>query len=88
MTALEMRRAAELRYDGPIPAEVLAAIDAQDRTERAARPRVTAEQAAADLAKLQVCGPVFRPEPTLSELNARYSAYLRRQQQALKVAAE
>ena len=36
-TALSLRRDAELRYDGPIPAEVLAAIAAEEQRERDAR---------------------------------------------------
>jgi hypothetical protein len=35
--ALRLRRDAELRYDGPIPAEVLAAIAAEEQREREAR---------------------------------------------------
>ncbi len=35
--ALSLRRDAELRYDGPIPAEVLAAIAAEEQREREAR---------------------------------------------------
>ncbi len=33
-TALSLRRDAELKYDGPIPAEVLAAIAAEEQRER------------------------------------------------------
>jgi hypothetical protein len=36
-TALSLRRDAELKYDGPIPAEVLAAIAAEEQRERDAR---------------------------------------------------
>ena len=36
-TALSLRRDAELKYDGPIPAEVLAAIAAEEQREREAR---------------------------------------------------
>jgi hypothetical protein len=36
-TALSLRRDAELRYDGPIPAEVLAGIAAEEQRERDAR---------------------------------------------------
>jgi hypothetical protein len=35
--ALSLRRDAELKYDGPIPAEVLAAIAAEEQREREAR---------------------------------------------------
>jgi hypothetical protein len=33
-TALSLRRDAELKYDGPIPAEILAAIAAEEQRER------------------------------------------------------
>ncbi|WP_459853943.1 hypothetical protein [Dongia sp. agr-C8] len=36
-TALSLRRDAELKYDGPIPAEVLAAIAAEEQRERDAQ---------------------------------------------------
>ncbi len=35
--AFDLRRAAELKYDGPIPADVLAAIAAEEQREREAR---------------------------------------------------
>jgi len=37
LSALSLRRDAELKYDGPIPAEVLAAIAAEEQRERDAQ---------------------------------------------------
>jgi len=78
-SASEMRRDAELRFDGAIPAEFLDAIKAQERIERANRPTVTVAEAQARLAKLQAAGPVWPKEPTLAELNARLVASMQRQ---------
>lgn len=57
MTAADMRRNAELRYDGPIPTEILAAIAAEEQREREAR--IMANMSEADRLRFR-CAKEFR----------------------------
>lgn len=68
-SASEMRRDAELMYDGPIPHDVLAAIEEQSRREF-----VPVSQRVIRDHDIEATKALHPKEPTLKELNARLSA--------------